>query len=99
MKKLFKKWGKLKPQKFEAIIFNVDEKPEQIFERLTKTFNIITKKVCDHQSPNGKTICLVLQEGLVEIHELIDKGYTYISFTCPNKRLFENYKKKIVCKN
>lgn len=98
MKKFFKAAGKIKQNKVEAIVFNVDEHPEKVFERLTKTFKADTTKVCEHQATTGKTVLLILKEGLVEMHEIIQKNYTYISFQSQNKKIFKKYEKSLLCK-
>lgn len=90
MKKVFKKHLDYKK------IFE-NRKIEDLFEEI-KNLKIISDNIiniCDHDCRNGKTIIIILDSGLIEIHELLSKNCVYICASIRNKKNFEKIKKEL----
>lgn len=90
MKKIFEQHSK-----YEQVFRNrkIDEITQQIKE--LKNIKLHTLHVCEHICKNGKTIIIVLQIGLIEIHELLSKNCIYLCASIRKKKIFEKVKKEL----
>ena len=53
------------------------------------------KNVCNSKSLNGKTIIIILNSGLIELHEILSKNVIYMHVTIREKKEFEKIKKEL----
>ena len=90
MKKIFEQHSK-----YEQVFRN--RKFEELVEEIKNYKNIKNKtiNICDQNCRNGKTIIIVLDSGLIEIHELLSKNCIYLCASIRNKKIFEKVKKEI----
>lgn len=81
--------------KYEKTFKNkkIDELAKEIKE--LKNIKLNTINVCEHNCRNGKTIIIVLDSGLIEIHELLSKNCIYLCASIRKKKIFEKVKKEI----
>lgn len=90
MKKIFEQHSK-----YEKIFRN--RQFSELVEELKNYKNIKNKtiNICDHNCRNGKTIVIILDSGLIEIHELLSKNCIYVCASIRKKKVFEKVKKEI----
>ena len=90
MKKIFEQH-----LKYEKIFRN--RQFSELVEELKKYKNIKNKtiNICEHNCRNGKTIIIILDSGLIEIHELLSKNCIYVCASIRKKKAFEKVKKEL----
>ena len=90
MKKIFEQHSK-----YEQVFRN--RKFEELVEEIKNYKNIKNKtiNICEHNCKNGKTIIIVLDSGLIEIHELLSKNCIYLCASIRKKKIFEKVKKEL----
>ncbi|MBQ8299315.1 MAG: hypothetical protein IJX99_05555 [Clostridia bacterium] len=90
MKKIFEQHSK-----YEQVFRN--RKFEELVEEIKNYKNIKNKtiNICEHNCRNGKTIIIVLDSGLIEIHELLSKNCIYLCASIRKKKIFEKVKKEL----
>lgn len=90
MKKIFEQHSK-----YEQIFRNRDF--SELVEEIKNYKNIKNKtiNICDHNCRNGKTIIIILDSGLIEIHELLSKNCIYVCASLRKKKIFEKIKKEL----
>lgn len=90
MKKIFEQHSK-----YEQVFRN--RKFEELVEELKNYKNIKNKtiNICAHNCRNGKTIIIILDSGLIEIHELLSKNCIYLCASIRKKKIFEKVKKEL----
>lgn len=90
MKKIFEQH-----LKYEQVFRN--RKFEELVEEIKNYKNIKNKtiNICEHNCRNGKTIIIVLDSGLIEIHELLSKNCIYLFASIRKKKIFEKVKKEL----
>lgn len=90
MKKIFEQHSK-----YEQVFRNT--KFEELVEEIKNYKNIKNKtiNICEHNCRNGKTIIIVLDSGLIEIHELLSKNCIYLCASIRKKKIFEKVKKEL----
>lgn len=90
MKKIFEQYSK-----YEQVFRN--RKFEELVEEIKNYKNIKNKtiNICEHNCRNGKTIIIVLDSGLIEIHELLSKNCIYLCASIRKKKIFEKVKKEL----
>ena len=90
MKKIFEQHSK-----YEKIFRN--RQFSELVEELKNYKNIKNKtiNICDHNCRNGKTIVIILDSGLIEIHELLSKNCIYVCASIRKKKVFEKVKKEL----
>lgn len=90
MKKIFEQHSK-----YEKIFRN--RQFSELVEELKNYKNIKNKtiNICDHNCRNGKTIIIILDSGLIEIHELLSKNCIYVCASIRKKKVFEKVKKEL----
>ena len=81
--------------KYEKTFKNkkIDELAKEIKE--LKNIKLNTINVCEHICKNGKTIIIVLQTGLLEIHELLSKNLIYLCVNSRKQNAFNKIKKEL----
>lgn len=90
MKKIFEQHST-----YEQVFRN--RKFEELVEEIKNYKNIKNKtiNICEHNCRNGKTIIIVLDSGLIEIHELLSKNCIYLCASIRKKKIFEKVKKEL----
>ena len=90
MKKIFEQHSK-----YEQVFRNKDF--SELVEEVKSFKNISNKtiNICEHNCKNGKTIIIVLDSGLIEIHELLSKNCIYLCASIRKKKIFEKVKKEL----
>ena len=90
MKKIFEQHSQ-----YEQVFRN--RKFEELVEEIKNYKNIKNKtiNICEHNCRNGKTIIIVLDSGLIEIHELLSKNCIYLCASIRKKKIFEKVKKEL----
>lgn len=90
MKKIFEQHSK-----YEQVFRN--RKFEELVEEIKNYKNIKNKtiNICDHNCRNGKTIIIILDSGLIEIHELLSKNCIYLCASIRKNKIFEKIKKEL----
>lgn len=90
MKKIFEQHSK-----YEQVFRN--RKFEELVEEIKNYKNIKNKtiNICEHNCRNGKTIIIILDSGLIEIHELLSKNCIYLCASIRKKKIFEKVKKEL----
>lgn len=90
MKKIFEQHSK-----YEKIFKN--RHFSELVEELKNYKNIKNKtiNICEHNCRNGKTIIIILDSGLIEIHELLSKNCIYVCASIRKKKVFEKVKKEL----
>ena len=90
MKKIFEQHSK-----YEQVFRNKDF--SELVEEVKSFKNISNKtiNICEHNCRNGKTIIIVLDSGLIEIHELLSKNCIYLYASIRKKKIFEKVKKEL----
>ena len=90
MKKIFEQHSK-----YEQVFRK--RKFEELVEEIKNYKNIKNKtiNICEHNCRNGKTIIIVLDSGIIEIHELLSKNCIYLCASIRKKKIFEKVKKEL----
>lgn len=90
MKKIFEQHSK-----YEKIFRN--RQFSELVEEVKSFKNISNKtiNICEHNCRNGKTIIIILDSGLIEIHELLSKNCIYLCASIRKKKIFEKIKKEL----
>ena len=91
MKKLLQMYNKY--EQCYKIEIGIDNLFEKISEN--KKIKIKIKNVCNSKSLNGKTIIIILNSGLIELHEILSKNVIYMHVTIREKKEFKKIKKEL----
>lgn len=81
----------------EDIFFKLDYGIEKLFNQISEFQNVKKRiiKICNHDTKNGKTIILILNCGMIEIHEILSKNKIYMALSFREKKEFEKIKKEL----
>lgn len=91
MKKLLKQYST-----FEKI-FKIEKGIENIKNEIKNNIKISKRiiKECGSESNNGKTIIFILDSGMIELHEILNKNVIYMHVTIREKKVFEKITKEL----
>ena len=91
MKKLLQMYNKYEQ------CYKIEIGIDNLFEKISENKKIKTKirNYCNSKSSNGKTIIIILNSGLIDLHEILSKNVIYMHVTIREKKEFEKIKKEL----